>query len=241
MFKKNKNENNQNPYTIKVTNCEGNRYVISDIHGCNKTFRVLVDKIKLTEKDQLFLLGDYIDRGADSLGVVYSILELQEKFQVFPLRGNHEEDLLLIEKIGSPSMINNYIIKNGGSTLYNGENEIEEKHLNFLNSLPFFIELENDFLVHAGFDFKDERPFWNADEMLWIRDFIYDEEVAKGKRIIHGHTPYKLYQIKRKLKYKDKILPLDNGCIFNGSEGLGNLLCLNLTKNELIIQENIES
>ncbi|MFT6129303.1 MAG: serine/threonine protein phosphatase 1 [Neolewinella sp.] len=46
------------------------RYTISDIHGCLKTFRALLDELKLDRNDELFLLGDYIDRGPDSQGVI---------------------------------------------------------------------------------------------------------------------------------------------------------------------------
>ena len=42
------------------------KYAISDIHGCLKSFQALLEKIDLKKEDELFLLGDYIDRGPDS-------------------------------------------------------------------------------------------------------------------------------------------------------------------------------
>ena len=73
----------------------GRRLVITDIHGCAKTFAKLLDKIGLNEDDQLFLLGDYINRGPRSKQVIDHILDLNEDgFNVFPLIGNHEETLL---------------------------------------------------------------------------------------------------------------------------------------------------
>ena len=54
------------------------RYVISDIHGCARTVRRLVENLKLTLDDQLYFLGDYIDRGPNSSGVIDFMIELQE-------------------------------------------------------------------------------------------------------------------------------------------------------------------
>ncbi len=74
----------------------GRRWVVSDIHGCFKTFKAIVEKrIELTKADQLFLLGDYINRGKDSARVLDYIIHLiQQEYQKFPLRGNHEQKLL---------------------------------------------------------------------------------------------------------------------------------------------------
>ena len=74
----------------------GKRYSISDIHGCFNTFRHLVEEgIKLTKSDQLFLLGDYVDRGPYSQEVLDYIMHLMDRgYHIFPLRGNHENDLL---------------------------------------------------------------------------------------------------------------------------------------------------
>ena len=82
---------------IKLTSRPvGKRYVISDIHGCYNTFKRLVEEvIGLTKSDWLFLLGDYIDRGPSSKDVLDYILDLKESgYSLFPLRGNHEDDLL---------------------------------------------------------------------------------------------------------------------------------------------------
>ena len=47
-----------------------NKYAISDIHGCLKTFKALLTKLDFSKQDELYLLGDYIDRGPDSKGVI---------------------------------------------------------------------------------------------------------------------------------------------------------------------------
>lgn len=67
------------------------QYAITDLHGCARTFRALLDKIRFSKEDELYLLGDYINRGPDSKGVIDHILELRESgHTVHCLRGNHQ-------------------------------------------------------------------------------------------------------------------------------------------------------
>lgn len=69
------------------------RLVIPDVHGCPKTLASFIDTIRLQKSDYLFFLGDYIDKGSDSKGVLDIIIDLKKQgFNVFPLRGNHEDD-----------------------------------------------------------------------------------------------------------------------------------------------------
>ena len=65
---------------------------VGDIHGCVKTFRLLVrDELRLTPNDHLILLGDVIDRGPDSKGVIDEIIALRDLgIRVQVLQGNHE-------------------------------------------------------------------------------------------------------------------------------------------------------
>ncbi len=58
------------------------RYVIADIHGCTKTFHALLEKISLQKADQLFLLGDYIDKGKDGAGVIDKIISLMDSMEL---------------------------------------------------------------------------------------------------------------------------------------------------------------
>src|SRR5262249_57774024 len=67
---------------------------IGDIHGCSAALAALVRAIEPTESDTLVFLGDYIDRGPDSRGVVEQVIALGERCTVVPLLGNHEEVML---------------------------------------------------------------------------------------------------------------------------------------------------
>src|SRR5690554_6025128 len=70
------------------------RYVIGDIHGCSKALRSLVDEIAPSQDDQLIFLGDFIDRGPDSRGVIDQVIELSQRTRVVAIRGNHEVMLM---------------------------------------------------------------------------------------------------------------------------------------------------
>jgi len=72
-------------------------YVIGDIHGCPDELVYLVQALPLESGDRLVFLGDYIDRGPDSSGVISFLLELQKDrgaYEFVFLKGNHEDMLL---------------------------------------------------------------------------------------------------------------------------------------------------
>ena len=93
------------------------RIVIGDIHGCLKTLQELLDKkIQVGLRDQLYFVGDYIDRGPDSRGVLdYLIGMKREGFKMVFIRGNHEE--MLIESFSSETFFHPWIYNGGGKTL----------------------------------------------------------------------------------------------------------------------------
>src|SRR5450759_5853294 len=92
------------------------RYAIADIHGCCKTFQALIEKLQIKGSDHLYLLGDYIDRGLDSKGVLDTIMNLGCK--VVSLMGNHEDMWLRASaKMGDPVLCDaniNVWMENGG-------------------------------------------------------------------------------------------------------------------------------
>lgn len=68
--------------------------VIGDIHGCNLELNALVENLKLTKKDNLYFIGDLIDKGVDSVGVVKTVYSLSRDYNVKLILGNHEEKFL---------------------------------------------------------------------------------------------------------------------------------------------------
>ena len=230
------------PY-YQLNKPKGKRWVIPDIHGCYGTLLALLNKIKPTKKDHLFFLGDFIDRGPLSAAVLDHIFNLDELgFQVYPLRGNHEEMLLDAAKLDPRNVLLQYLEYNNTTDLLDREREIDKRYISFMETLPFYYELEDFYLVHAGFNFNAADPFKVFDDMVWIRDFTPNKRFLKGKKLVHGHTPTSLNVIKESISGDKDLIPLDNGCVFyqNGINipgyEIGNLLGLNLDTLELVVQ-----
>ncbi|MGF1534608.1 MAG: metallophosphoesterase family protein [Bernardetiaceae bacterium] len=230
--------------TYSVPDCPpgGRRLVIPDIHGCADTLDCLLERIALTPSDQLFLLGDYINKGPKSRAVVDTLIALQSQdFQVFALRGNHEQ-MLLRTHAGSRHDQNRRIPRlHRHQGLVDERMQILPKYLPFFENLAFYFDLGDYMLVHAGFNFAQSRPFEDTEAMLWATYFDLQDAPTLQRRIIHGHHPNYLPFIETALEKNNAIIPLDNGCVYRRRLHMGNLLCLNLDTLDLYVQRNIET
>ncbi|MGE9268279.1 MAG: metallophosphoesterase family protein [Verrucomicrobiales bacterium] len=165
-------------------------YAIGDIHGCAKAFRQLVDWIAPGPDDTLVTLGDYIDRGPNSRGVVKFLRDLRERTRLIPLKGNHElileEAILSSEKadwwkrVGGRETLDSYGVKSPG--------KIPWSHLKFLARCAPFHETATHVFVHGGVLPNVRVDEHTLDELAWLR--VYDAEAHQsGKIVICGHTP----------------------------------------------------
>ncbi len=215
------------------------RYAIADIHGCCKTLQALIEKLQIREADRLYLLGDYIDRGPDSKGVLDTIMNLD--CQVVALMGNHEEMWLRAAVTRDDPVlwevnINAWMENGGLETLRSFVGTDTKPYLEFIRGLPLFLELDDFYLVHAEFDFSLADPFGRAGipSMLWGRGNPYHGT----KPVICGHTPLPIEQIKAGLKTNK--INIDNGCCYFNRVGQHHLLAYGLDDGRLHIQQNIE-
>lgn len=229
------------PKFLKInTRSASRRLVIPDTHGCSLTLKALLDKINVRKGDFIFFLGDFINKGIDSKGILDIIINLQESgYKIFPLRGNHEQDL--IDTIEADDDILRFHKNWGIEELLDEEENLQAQYKEFLINLPYYYELEDYYLVHAGFNFEAENPFEDYEEMLWIRNFEINTSFLKSKKIVHGHSPKPLNIIKENI-INSQVIALDNGAVYHeyASQGFGNLLCLNLDTMEFISQENLD-
>jgi serine/threonine protein phosphatase 1 len=214
-------------------------FAIGDIHGCNTTFRLLLQQLALQPGDVLYCLGDYIDRGPDSKGVIDTILELREKgYTVHTLRGNHEQ--LLIEAVESPYAVPLWIRNGGDATLKSfgikRVTDLPAPYLDFFHQTEDYLVAGNVILVHAGLNFSIDDPFEDHYAMLWTREPFVDGQWLGNRIVVHGHTPTPLERIRQQT---GPVYNIDGGCVYN-KKGYGNLVAINLQAKELIVQPSAE-
>ena len=227
----------------------GRRIAIGDIHGCLKTLQKLVwEQLRLDTQDQLFFLGDYIDRGPNGAGVVDFIMDLQANgYQVYPLRGNHEQMLLkaweLHQKENNPESGSFMTAVRDKSMVNPAQDCLIPRFEQWFNALPHYYESGEFYLVHAGFNFKRDDPFNHTHSMMWTMFFSekrYIAEKANYKTIIHGHLKTPLNDIIAAITKRAKVIPLDNGCYKNEDKALGGLCALDFDNWKLYRQTNVD-
>lgn len=212
-------------------------FAIGDVHGCSEELRALIRKLPLDQNSTLVFLGDYVDRGPDSKGVIDTILDLAELYDVIALQGNHEWLFSRYLANQENSVFVGDFIFNGGSATLNSYSqgaasfEIPAAHREFLNNLKLFHVTDTHFFVHAGippnFDFCLEKiDTKTAQQFLWIRKTFLDSDQRWPRIVVHGHTPV----------LSAEILPnrinLDSGCVFGRR-----LTAMNISSGELFTVE----
>lgn len=229
----------------KPTWIMGRMLAISDIHGCVRTFLTLLDKVAISRSDVLYLLGDYINRGPDSKGVIDLIFRLRhEGYDVRCLRGNHEQMLLnSIQSENKGASIRLETRELLASFGVSRAADIPRIYLDWFNDLPVYFDVPGFFLVHAGLNFHRPDPLSDSEAMLWIRQWHHtlDRDWLGGRILVHGHTPQPHFQIQEDLEGLDDmpILCIDCGCAF-GQLPYGQLCVADLGNRTLFFQEKID-
>lgn len=225
------------------------KIAISDIHGCYLTFKKLVrDVVQLTKEDELYLLGDYVDRGSGSKQVFDFIFELQDEgYKVRCLIGNHEE--VFLECIRGRGRFSSWLQYGGRMTLDSfgvlNPAQVPKKYIQFMEGLEYYIEVDNYILVHAGLDFGSLDPLKNTYGMTWSRDWEagVDMNWLGSRRLIYGHTPKIKSQVEAQLEHlqKQQLLNIDAGCYGTYIPGYGHLAAFDMTNEVLHFQENLDN
>lgn len=233
-------------------------WIIPDLHGCADTLKLVVEnQIKPDTEDRLVFLGDYIDRGPNSKGVIDYIRELQKNGQhITALKGNHEAVCVKAfyddrenkpffglrsktriqkdwEQYGGGETMGSFGVKRPG--------DIPEEYIQWMDQLEYYADLGKYIAVHAGFNFKLDDPFSDTSSMIWIRDYRVIPEKIGNKVVIHGHVPVNLEFIDLTIKNKSsRVIDLDNGIYVSNQVGFGNLVVLELSNMEYKIQTTID-
>ena len=229
-------------------------WIIPDIHGYAATLEAMLDQqIKPDKSDLLIFLGDYIDRGPDSKGVLDFIMKLQKSgYNITALKGNHEDSCVKAYEADKNSNAflgiktktqlqkaweifgGKQTMENFGTTRASG---IPEKYIQWMASLQYFVETEKFIAVHAGLNFDLADPLGDTVSMLWTRDFHVDRQKINQRFVIHGHVPVNLEFIDMAIRNPaPDFIDLDNGIYMNNKPGFGNLVALEANSMEYKVQ-----
>lgn len=189
-------------------------YAIGDVHGCLDLLLAVEERIRWhaagrTSPALIIMLGDYVDRGPQSRGVIEHLVSPpQPPFQRLNLCGNHDDAFLTFIRddefdpgwlaLGGIPTLQSYGIdaedllgRDPSGRLLKRElpRAIPQSHIDFLEQLPISIETSSHLFVHAGIapgvSLEDQSDF----DMLWIREPFLTRGPELDLTVIHGHTP----------------------------------------------------
>ncbi len=188
-------------------------YAIGDVHGCADLLDLMFARIDAhisahpIGRPVQVLVGDYIDRGPNSRGVLDRLIERAKSNEMVLLKGNHEA--FIIEFLRDPSMLQSWGQMGGLETLMsygltpplNAEPSTQKElaialqaalpkpHLSLLGGLQLSFSCGEFFFAHAGVRPRVPLEQQREEDLLWIREefLLYEEQF--GKIVVHGHTP----------------------------------------------------
>ncbi|WP_206933596.1 metallophosphoesterase family protein [Roseococcus thiosulfatophilus] len=202
-------------------------YAIGDVHGCVDKLRALHEAIRAdlkahpTRGATVIHLGDYIDRGPDSAGVIEAAMGF-DACPVVNLMGNHEATLLAALDGDAPAATD-WIYYGGREALTSWgmpphapreswATGIPAAHIAFLRGLALRHRIGPYFFVHAGIRpgvaLEDQAP----DDLIRIRGAFLDSEADHGVIVVHGHTPVR----ERTADLRENRINLDTGAVYGG-------------------------
>lgn len=210
-------------------------YVVSDLHGSFDKFKKLLKEIRFTDDDVMYVLGDIVDYGDESIEL---LCDLSMRFNIIPIVGDHDlRALKLLTELdkmlrdGAPSDVSVLTemtawIQDGGQKTMEGfkalDDDMKEGVLEYLSDMSLYEEVEvkgrKYLLVHAGI--ADFDPETSLDDYM-PEDFISEpidikHELIEGVTIIAGHTPTYLIEgaEKGKILYGEGSIIIDCGAAF---------------------------
>lgn len=166
-------------------------YCISDIHGRYDLFCRLLDKIRFSGGDKIYVLGDIIDKGPDSIRLAKLLFSMPN---VYCIAGNHEYDFLKYYRALMQQTENYDRVLEKLRTYFSDGTLLDWETVDRFDLLPFYVETDKFIGVHAGLPFRDglflppegARP----EQLVYDRVFKEPDILPQGKMcILYGHTP----------------------------------------------------
>ncbi len=171
---------------------------IGDIHGCLNSLQTLIQFVEFDDDDLLITVGDYVDRGPNSRGVIDWLIQKHATGQLKPLRGNH--DIMMLEARSDIEKLTRFLHVGGEATLnsyrtadasHGQLSDVPDEHWQFLEHqlLPFY-ETDHHFFVH-GNAYPELPLSEQPDFMLFWEKFNDPPRHQSGKTMVCGHTSQK--------------------------------------------------
>ncbi|MFN0086681.1 MAG: metallophosphoesterase family protein [Blastocatellia bacterium] len=209
----------------------GRRLVVGDIHGKLNLFNRLLEEMAYRPgEDRLILIGDLVDRGENSRGVVDRALELKNESpnNVVVIRGNHEAMMLAALARPESEHAELWYYNGGIETLQSyadeeGNLDVPEEHWDFIASLPTWYEDEYAIYVHAGLTegedgkFRHPRETPESPELYWARNrkFFFG---YGGKTVVFGHTiAGMIFGERERVWIRESVIGVDTGAYLTGT------------------------
>lgn len=223
-------------------------YVVSDIHGCDRKYAAMLDKLNFNNDDTLYILGDVVDRGSGGLHI---LLDAAARPNVILLRGNHEQAALEFLPYTPDSEIHSGALRerwrewmqDGGERTYrafrSSSAATRVRILRILGSLPVYAETQvgerRFFLAHT----VPEKRKMRHPENCRVRDFLtgepeYEACYDPSRHIVTGHTITSFIDVtsQGRIWHGNGHIAIDCGACYGGPLGC---LCLD-TMEEVYVE-----
>ena len=228
-----------------------NVWVVGDIHGYFDSFVKLISKLNLNDRDLLISIGDMIDGGPESVGVVELFIEND---QFFAILGNHEQ--MLLDDWNKKSKFEVGILKSSGFWASNNPVDRNKKLtiVEYLSNLPTEIILQKFRLVHAGyrdFPYSSSLEDQSDEDRLWSRDiFTVRYPFDQNRTIVVGHTTIQKFGLieddsvwRSEIKLedgRDSAIGIDSGIKLHSDQN-PRITAIELKSGKIISQRKLEN
>lgn len=213
-------------------------YAIGDVHGCLDALTAVHERIEddLVQRPiddwRIIHLGDYVDRGPDSRGVIARLADMLPGGRVYALRGNHDQYFLDFLAAANTPSFEPWTLYGGLDTLasygvlpkgsarnaYARESlheavvtAVPPAHQRFLAALPHMLRIGGYAFVHAGVRPGTPLTAQTAHDLIWMREPFLSAEDDHGAVVVHGHTPV------RSVTVRANRIAIDTGAVYGGA------------------------
>lgn len=209
-------------------------YAIGDIHGCLTALKTIFQQNTIKLSDKIVFLGDYVDRGPNSKGVIDWLIENSKVYNFEFILGNHE--IMMKSARLSQERLSEWLYFGGANTLdsykigddINWANKVNPSHWKFIDACKPYVEIGNYIFVHAGLERHKTLATQNKFHLFW-KKYETPEMYDRNKTVICGHTSRKNGKI---ADFKHTV------CIDTYAYGGKWLTCLNVESGEFIKANN---